>query len=215
VEVSRLAEHYDAPPVERTNLEEGLLIMVSKLMEMTRLVRKSFIVPDAAKLKKVDELAAEVHEEEKALTGSLVSAPSADPEMLKALVLFPGRLERVGDFLESIANCSRIKSRDGIPFSDRAQAEMEQLFSLFANILKNLRDSLSIKNKILLKHMQKQHEHLHQMTIDFALAHEDRLIEGLCSPKASSLYVDILDSMKSANQQIRSMGRSLLDIISA
>ena len=92
---------------------------------------------------------------------------------------------------------------------------MEQLFSLFANILKNMRDSLSIKNKILLKHMQKQHEHLHQMTIDFALAHEDRLIEGLCSPKASSLYVDILDSMKSANQQIRSMGRSLLDIISA
>jgi Na+/phosphate symporter len=214
-EASRLAEHYDAPPVEMTNLEEGLLIMVSKLMDMTRLIRKSFIVPDAAKLKLVDELGAEVHEEEKALTGSLVSVPSADPEMLRALVLFPGRLERVGDFLESIANCSRIKSRDGIPFSDRAQAEMEQLFGLFGNILKNLRDSLSIKNEILLQHMQKQHEHLHQMAIDFALAHEDRLIEGLCSPKASSLYMDILDSIKSANQQIRSMGRSLLDIISA
>lgn len=215
VEASRLAELYEAPPVERTSLEEGLLIMVSKLMEMSRLISKSLIMPDPAKFKRIEELAAEVHEEEKILTGSLVSAPSADPEMLKALVLFPVRLERAGDFLERIANCSQIKARDGIPFSDRAQTEQTRLFGLFGDILKNFRDVLSIRNKVLLQHLQNQHKQLTQMTIDFALAHEDRLIEGLCSPKASSLYIDILDSAKSANQQIRSMSHSLLEIVSA
>jgi len=214
MEANRLAEVYAAPFLERTNLEEGLLIMASKLMEMNRLIAKSFILPDQAKSARISELGREVHEEEKVLTSTLEIDRSADPEMLRALVLFPTRLERVGDFLESLANCARIKARDGIPFSDRAQAELEGLFDLFGDILRNLRDTLSIRNKVLLSYMKGQHDKLHQMTIDFALHHEDRLIEGLCSPKASSLYMDILDSAKSANHQIKAMTESLLGIVS-
>ena len=43
---------------------------------------------------------------------------------------------------------------------------------------------------------------LTQLTLDYALTHEDRLLEGLCSPKASSLYLDLLDSLRGANTHL-------------
>jgi len=63
-----------------------------------------------------------------------------------------------------------------------------------------------------LDRLMELHNQLAQMTIDFALSHEDRLIEGLCSPKASSLYLDILDSIKNTNRNVRSMTESLINI---
>jgi Na+/phosphate symporter len=215
VEASRIAELVGSPRPEMTCLEEGLLVMVGKLIEIAKLIHKSLIVPDPQKLHRCEALAQEIHEEEKRLTGDLVCSPTTTGEILKALVLFPVRLERAGDFMESLVNVSRIKAKDGIPFSDKAQGELQQLFGLLAEVLGNFRDLLSHRNKALLEHLVEQHKQLHQMTIDFALAHEDRLLEGLCSPKASSLYLDIVDSVKNANIQIQEMSRRLEQIASS
>jgi len=212
VEASRLEELFEAPPAEMTCLEEGLLVMVSKLIEMTKLIHKSLIVPDPQKFQACESLAQEIHQEEKGLTGDLVCSPTTAGEILKALVLFPVRLERAGDFMESLVNVSNIKGKEGIPFSDKAQRELEQMFGLLAEVLGHFRDVLATRNRALLEHLIGQHKKLHQMTIDFALAHEDRLLEGLCSPKASSLYLDILDSVKNANIQIQEMSRRLKQI---
>ena len=215
VEASRLEKLFESPPAEMTCLEEGLLVMTGKLIEMAKLIHKSLIIPDPKKLQESERLANEIHQEEKGLTGELVCSPNTTGEILKTLVLFPVRLERAGDFLESMVHVSRIKARDGIPFSDKAQKELEELFGLLTEVLTDFRDVLSTRNRVLLKQLIREHEKLHQMTIDFALAHEDRLIEGLCSPKASSLYLDLLDSVKNANMQIEEMSRRLLQIASS
>jgi Na+/phosphate symporter len=211
LEASRLEKGL-APPAEMTCLEEGLLVMIGKLIQMAKLIHKSLIVPDPQKIKKCEALGEEIHLEEKGLTGELVCSPTTTGEILKALVLFPGRLERAGDFMESIAHVSKIKAKEGIPFSNKAQAELEQLFGLLADVLTDFRDVLSTRNKALLDHLIEQHKKLHQMTLDFALFHEDRLLGGMCSPKASSLYLDILDSIKNANIQIQVMSRGLKQI---
>ncbi|MFH1115509.1 MAG: hypothetical protein V1792_16495 [Pseudomonadota bacterium] len=209
-EASRIEELYETPPTDVTCLEEGLLVMCSKLIEMTDCVRKSLIVTDQGKMAKCEMLGKEIHDEEKGLTGDLVCYPDTKGDVLKAIVLFPGRLERVGDLIESILNVSRIKSRDGIPFSDKALKELTELFSLFTEALRTFRDVLLNRNQTVLEALLKQQDKLAQMTIDFGLAHEDRLLEGLCSPKASSLYLDILDSVKNANAHIKDMSEILL-----
>ncbi len=211
-EASRIEELYETPPEDVTCLEEGLLVMCSKLIEMTDCVQKSLVVSDPAKVSKCETLGKEIHDEEKGLTGDLVCYPDTKGDVLKAIVLFPGRLERVGDLLESTLKVSRIKARDGVVFSDKAWKELNELFSLFAEILRTFRDVLLNRNKSVLEHLLTQEHKLAQMTIDFGLSHEDRLLEGLCSPKASSLYLDILDSLKSANEHIREMSESLLRI---
>lgn len=138
---SRLAQLFEVPPKEVTCLEEGLLMMMGKLLKLTGLIRKALIIPDSEKLKECDRLAKEIHDEEKGLTGDLVCNPSETTgDLLKTVVLFPGHLERVGDFLESILNVVRIKERQGVPFSDKAMAEIGELFDLFTEMLVNFRD---------------------------------------------------------------------------
>ena len=212
-EASRIEELYESPPAEVTCLEEGLLVMCSKLIEMTSHIRRSFAIADKARIEKCEVLGREIHDEEKGLTGDLVCSPNTSGEVLKAIVLFPGRLERIGDLLESIVNVVRIKARDGIPFSDKAQAELDRLFDVFEDILRNFRDVIGTRNRTLLEHLAVQGKQVAQMTIDFGLAHEDRLLEGLCSPKASSLYLDILDSVKAANQHVVDMCGSLVRVV--
>jgi Na+/phosphate symporter len=211
-EASRLEELYESPPSDVTCLEEGLLVMLTKLIEMTNLTYKALIIADPDKLKKCAGLGNEIHAEEKGLTGDLVCSPSTTGNVLKTLVLFPGHLERAGDYLENVAKCAHIKARDGIPFSDKAHGELTELFGLLVEILKNCRDLLVTNNRTLLDYVRAQQKRLAQLTVDFALAHEDRLLEGLCSPHASSLYLDILDSVKGANDHLLRITDSLVKL---
>lgn len=212
-EASRLHEIYDSPPAEVTCLEEGLLIMLNKLKASTELTYKSLILASPEKLEKSETLTREVHEEEKTLTGAVVCHPLTTGPVVRALVLFPGKLERIGDFVESVANCAKIKARDGIPFSDKAMGELKQLFELLIKILGNFSEAILSPRKELLENIIGDEKALAQMTLDFALAHEERLIDGTCVPKASSLYLDILDSVKTSGGHIRSMAESLVAIM--
>jgi phosphate:Na+ symporter len=214
-DLGRLHELLGAPPADVSTLEEGLLVMCSKLIELSSTLYKSFLVADDEKFNRGKVLAEEVHDEEKSLTAHLVHLPSASPSVLKALILFPARLERVGDLLESVLSVSMIKAREGIPFSDRAMIELKQLFKVFKEMLSNLRDVLATCDRQLLDHMVSLHGQLAQMTLDFAYAHEDRLIEGTCSPRASSLYIDVLDSVRNANRHIRSITEALIKVASS
>ncbi|MEJ2719177.1 MAG: hypothetical protein P8182_18930 [Deltaproteobacteria bacterium] len=185
-EASRLSELYETSPEEVTCLEEGLLIMTGKLIELTGLLRKALLIADPAKLDRCEQLAKEIHIEEKGLTGDIVCYPTETTgDVLKTVVLFPGRLERVGDLLESILHACRIKARQGIPFSDKANKELDQLFGLLTEVLTNFRDALLTRNKALLEAIVDDGHRLGKMIVDFDLAHADRLLEGVCSPKAS------------------------------
>ncbi len=211
-EASRLAEIYEHPPAEVTCLEEGLLIMIAKLAEMAGLIYKSLILADPVKIERCERLAREIHQEEKGLTGDLVCSPATAGDILKTVILFPGRLERAGDCMESIIYVVKTKARDGIPFSDKALTELEQLFDLLTKILTNFGDLMLTRNRTLADDLLAEQSKLGQMTVDFALAHEDRLIGGVCSPKASSLFLDILDSVKNVNGHLRKLTESMLRI---
>ncbi len=186
--------------------------MIYKLSEMADLIHKSLIIADSAKIERSELLAREIHDEEKGLTGDLVCSPATTGAVLKTVILFPGRLERAGDLLESLINVAKIKARDGILFSDKALAELNDLFELLKKILHDFGDLLVTRNRPLADHLLVEEKRLGQMTVDFALAHEDRLVEGICTPKASSLYLDILDSVKNVSLHIREMIESMLKI---
>ncbi|MEW6114378.1 MAG: hypothetical protein AB1664_19750, partial [Thermodesulfobacteriota bacterium] len=93
-EATRLEELYEKPPEEVTCLEEGLLIMISKLIQMVELGQKALIIWDPAKAEICERLGREIHDEEKSLTGQIVCSPTETTgQVLKTVVLFPGRLE--------------------------------------------------------------------------------------------------------------------------
>jgi Na+/phosphate symporter len=210
-EAERLEKMHDVPVQQSVSLEEGLLVMISKLIEMNRLLSKSVFPGSRDLMDRCAALAKEVHYQEKVLTRELLTS-GLKGEVMKGLIRFPYRLERMGDMLESILGCCRIRARDDIPFSDRAHAELDQLFSILDEMMINLRDAFRLPNKVLLQAILAQSNTLAELLEEFKLAHWERLEGGYCAIEASSIYREILDSAKSVNEYIAKMSSTLLEL---
>jgi Na+/phosphate symporter len=210
-EAFRIEELHEKAFSESMSIEEGLLVMISKIIEEMRLLSKCVLTGSQSLMSAAEVLGHEVHEEEKVLTKKLLDA-KLKVELLKGVIRFPFRLERIGDMLGNMLNCCSLKARDGIPFSDKAQAELEQLFSMATDMLMNLRDVFVVPNRTLIEHILAQGGKLAQMLLEFRLNHWERLEAGYCAPQASSLYLDILDSFTAINEYVEKMCRAFLDL---
>jgi Na+/phosphate symporter len=210
-EAVKLEKLHEEQVSESASLEEGVLIVISKLIEMTRLLGKSLVTDSVEQMDVCDKLAGEVHRQEKILTKGMGSF-RAEADVYKSVIRFPYRLERVGDLLESVLRCARAKQRDGVHFSEKAQGEVTQLFTALAELMINLRDGVRTPNKLLLEAIIAQGNKIGLMAEEFKVAHWERLEAGFCSVDASSLYRDILDSVKWANEYLGKIAGDLLEL---
>ena len=210
-ETVRIEELHEKPVSKEISLEEGLLIMISKLIEMCTLLSKCVFSGSMKQMERCEAFAQDVHAQEKILTKDLVES-EVKGDLLKGLIRFPYRLERVGDLFESVLNCCRFKAKYSIPFTDKAYAELEQLFTTLREMLNNLRDAIRTPNKVILEAIIADGKKVNQMFEDFKLAHWQRLEAGFCAVEASSMYRDILDSMKSIGDYIVKMAETLMEM---
>jgi Na+/phosphate symporter len=123
--------------------------------------------------------------------------------------MFPSHLGRVGDYSERILSCCDTKCSDDLNFSDMANQEVEQTFTLMLDMMVNFRDTLIAPNKFLLEHVISQAKELDQMCQDWQLAHVERLLNGSCAPRASSVYLDMLESTQSLGRHIKEMAQKM------
>ncbi len=105
IESLRLEELHEKPVSETIPPQEVLLTMIGKLIQMTRLLSGCMRSGSDLELNDCVILAKEVHRQEKLLTQKLLEA-GLSRDRLRALIRFPFRLERIGDMLESILNCT-------------------------------------------------------------------------------------------------------------
>lgn len=185
-------------------VEENLLVMISKTIEMTRLLSTCVRGSTPEVEKACDALAREIHLQEKRTTSDLVQL-DLDRDLLRRIVQFPVALERIGDFLENILRCFRIRSQNRFAFSDKAHAELDQVFARLLDMMNDLRDVLVTPNEVLQEHLVSQGQALRRIIRDCRAAHWKRMEEGACSPQACSAYLDIIDSAASINAYLQTM----------
>ena len=98
----------------------------------------------------------------------------------------------LGKINENVNN----KINDGVMLTDTAALELGELFGGTIESLLHVRQALVIVNPILIKNVVDESKDLWTRAQGYAAEHEDRLIRGICMPKASLLYLLILDSLK-------------------
>ncbi|MBI4963776.1 MAG: hypothetical protein HY913_10920 [Desulfomonile tiedjei] len=213
-EALKIEELHKRPVSESFGLDEGLLVMLSKLIEMARLVNEGFIRNCPEEINACDKLASEVHQQEKMLTNIIACSINVPKEVCRTFILFPGYVERIGDFMESILTCCRIKCNEDITFDDRANDEVQQMFKITRGLLGDFRDCIVTPNKNLLEHVIKSATAIDEKCQEWELAHVERLLAGATAPKSSSLYLDMLESTQSVSRHLKDMAQKLLDLIS-
>ncbi len=101
---------------------------------------------------------------------------------------------------------------DGVSLSPQAHEELDLLFATTLDMMLNTRDSLLQVDKLVVEKILFQGRALDKMLLDFRLTHWQRVETGVCDYHASSLYLDILDSIGAIKQYMEKIARSLLEL---
>jgi Na+/phosphate symporter len=192
-------------------VDEGLMIMLSKLVEMTRLLSQYFAGSTGAEPQTLLRLAGEVNEQSQILTEALLCL-QLDEQQIKKLIRFPFRLERVGKMLENILECHQTRPPGETTCGDKAYREQEQIFALLIDILKNLRDSLHNPSREALLAVLFQGKRLDEMVQQFGGTHWERVKSGAYPVESSTRWYEILDSAKWAAEHLMEMAANLLEL---
>ncbi len=186
-------------PSHIREIEEGLYSLAHKAADMLQLISEGFNLHSKKHLLEAEKLAKAVHDADKKYTTALVEELKKHKDELnqvKELIPVPGHIERIGDYCESIIVVTKSKIKDGVLFSDRAASEVNHLFKGLNELIKSAGDIVLTKNALLTRHLLNETKKLDEYANDCATLHEERLVLGICNPKGSSLFLDILDSIR-------------------
>lgn len=114
----------------------------------------------------------------------------------KPYVSVPVHLVRIGECTDNLAGCIEKIIKEKLLFSDRAIEEVTFLLQRLMDILRPMSDIILARNAILAKYVNESEAGVVKRALEYATLHEERLIEGLCIPFASSLYITMLDEIK-------------------
>lgn len=190
------------------NLREAtqrLSSMCLKAEKMLHITIDGFIRHSEESIKQAEETGDDIFKYEKELTGFLVEISGKteeEKEQIKELIAAASHLHRVGEALKNMLPIVRNKIRDEILFSNKAVEELKYLFENTRKVLKSAGDVFLTRNPVLVKYVLEEGARLNEAGDNYAVEHEDRLIAGVCVPKASPLYINILDCLSRVNWHI-------------
>jgi Na+/phosphate symporter len=207
----------DAMAKEKFSGEEAALIapIVENLLAMMRAARDAFNRHSRERLQEMQRLQ-KVTSQTIAETARQVQSWSARrPEVAEKLQLrldaILSGLATIDDKLGSLADPIQKKIKGGVLFSHKAVTQTNYLFDQHTGMIKSLLDIVKTDNQFLKNYVKSEGRNLIQACADFALEHQERLIEGLCAPQAAPIFLVILDAMQVVGRTEAEIARHLTE----
>jgi Na+/phosphate symporter len=196
------------PQLTPEALRNGAVEMCVHATEMLRLSRDAFQQYSPAVLQDLSDIARHLHHHEKRLTDHVAMQLRAYPTSLGAaepLAFLPAALERIGDSIEALARCVGVLHREDIPLSERGHLEILNLFGRSIELMERVSSAIRLGQPESLGPVRESGEKFQAYCDEIALYHQDRLIRGVCKPRASSVFLSMLDSFREIERYARRM----------
>ncbi len=194
------------------DLHAEMPVLCTLAIDMLRETKRAFIGQQLDSLDAAERLGRLLHERKNSLAQRLVHRFAGRSILLDAdqhRLFVPMHLERVGEHVELLMHAIRTMVREGTPFTDRAHREVVGLVDGAIDLLVHTRDLLLTGNEVLRRHVIDAGRMLVARADDCAAYHQQRLIEGVCVTRASSIYLAMLDALKGVEWQAREVAQKL------
>lgn len=117
-------------------------------------------------------------------------------EAVKRFLIALPHLQRVALALDNLVDKMETKVESNVLFNEKALDEIKQVMVAVGTEFTDVKDYCMTKDPLLKAQIQVDMEKVMKMIDDFDTVHQNRLISGVCMPKASYLYIDMTDSLK-------------------
>lgn len=177
------------------NKQLKLYDLITEIEECVTLLQNAFIYHNVILLDECKEKIAAVIKSSDALVEDMEHVCRVHPDM-KPYAGIPGHLSKIGNHIEKLSECIYRKISENILFSDKAAKETIFLLQRLNEILAPTADIVLARNTFLSMYVEESQAGVEKRATEYATLHEDRLIEGVCLPVSSSLYITMLESIK-------------------
>jgi phosphate:Na+ symporter len=119
-------------------------------------------------------------------------------------------LERIGDHAINVVEIAGRKMDQKITWSDSALAEADvlrkEIDEMCSRIITALED-----NDIKAAHAALQNErHLNRMQIEFRRSHVERMGNGICTPHAGLIFIDLVDNIEKTGDHLTNIAQAII-----
>ncbi len=178
--------------------------IVHNLLGMRRAARDAFNRHSRDKLQEVQKLhatvAGNISDASRQVKSLVARKPGAEKEVLPLMEKILSHLGEINAYLGSLADPIQKKIKGNILFSDKAVAQSNYLFDQHGGMIRSLLDIIRTDNDFLKGYVKTEARNLVQASSDYATEHQDRLIEGLCTPQAAPIFLAIMEAMRGIGQ---------------
>ena len=180
-------------------IREKMILVCQNLTKMLELAFDGFRRPTEKPFKEAEEVKDKIHHHSSDLTSFIISkSPSSEKgrEWAKPYLSIASSFDRMTYNIEGILDRLRAKSQSHILFSDQAVKEVNDVFQEAMKLLGKLPDLITTQNKILAQRIGEEGRSMFKIANGYSEDHEERLIQGICVPKHSLIYLGIIESLK-------------------
>jgi len=123
-----------------------------------------------------------------------------------------GDLELIGDYCKDILERVQIKIEEKLLFSQDAVDEYNGLYAITVNALKEIVSALDRDDLSSIKEVMKNQEHLDTLVDEYRQKHNQRMLDGVCTPLACNMFLNMLDFTAAIYYHIKKIAKSLAKI---
>jgi phosphate:Na+ symporter len=186
-------------------------------LSMLRNTFSGFMEHDLEALANVLKDEQRLNEMARAITLSLVgiskgkiSATEKKDIMLLANIV--ADLEEIGDYVKDMIERIEIKIEEKLLFSDDALDEYKHLYNVVEAELADVNKALKMNDKSFAKRVLCNEEHADQLVAKYRDAHAQRLVAGICLPRACNMFLDLLDFTAQISRHAKAVAKNTLEL---
>jgi Na+/phosphate symporter len=126
-------------------------------------------------------------------------------------ISIPNHLEKIREYTQKIIAALKEKISLEVLFSDRSVNELNFILEKVMELLGNTSDIVLVKNTLVLGYVRESEASVSRTATDYETNHEEKLIEGTATTKASILFIDILVSLKGIAWHARGVAEDVFE----
>ena len=180
-------------------IKEKMTLVCRSLMRMLELAFEGFRRPTEGFFEEEAEFEDKIYEYSSELTSFIISKSppgEKEKERVKSYLSIASSLGRLTYNIQGILDRVRGKFENRIIFSDEAVKEVSEVFQEAIRLLENLPNLLTTESKSLAQRIGEEGRSMLKVADAYSEDHEERLMNGVCVPEHSPLYLSIIESLK-------------------
>ncbi len=199
------------------DIKKKIVVMSKLSLTMWRLTFKAFMEHDLDLLSNVLGEENKLNNLEKEITSDLIDLSRAtknkrEKTIAAIYVDIVGDLEIIGDYCKDILERVQIKIEEKLLFSDKAVKEYEHLYQKCEDALNTVVCALERDSFGLAKEVLKNEKQIDSLTDEYRKNHNQRLIEGICSPMACNMFLNMLDFTAQIFHHTEAVAKNILNL---